>query len=817
MLRRIIKTHGKKWVPAVTAVCIFCVVLGQFIPFFQSKTQAATATWNFSEDNSQYSYDSEKLNVSSADARLNNAATANGASLNLNPRANVESDQAADFSSANKEYLTVPSNTSLQTGATDFELGGWIYLNTTSNYNFCITKTSWWDAPNQTEYGLAALYTNKYTFEVSDGNKLYSIASETITTGTWNFVRAWYDKTAKTINIQINNGTINSADFPNTPYIRDRDFKLGYTVIGGSASYLDGRMDSIYFKKSSTSANEASALYNSGVGRTYSDLTSSNGLGGFKEDLTSWWNLDEESGMRFDSAGTNNLSAAAAQLVAPPVYGSEMMANTGFETGDLSSWTNFSSAAVTTGTGEYYAGSYGVKMQGSGALSTDLLYQTLTVTAGSNYLYSFWTRGDGTNQGRYAVYDETNANFFVPVSTTGNYSTTYSLVPVSFTAPAGCTKIRVYAISPDGTDTTAYFDNFSVKKINTAAISNGGFENLDGANNFSNWTESASGSSTVSDAPSSSYTGGHSVKLNIDSSNSLAYIYRSILTAGRKYKFTAYMKAASGTPTVYLGDTAMSATTISTSYTQYSSYWAASTTNFGVYRAGATSNSIYIDDVTVESLGPISIAGVASTNSSNANFAAQLNGTNQYLQRAADSATSLNVGTGDFSIFGSFYLDKVPASSNYYTLFYKGAGSDATAGYWIYLNNSKLVARFTDGTGTRAIATGATTLTAASWYNFAIDFNRGGNMVVWLNNTSDATASISDKTGNADSNYAFQVGADGSADYFPGRIDNIGFIKRTLTDTEKSQIYNGGKSLKYSELPDSVKNDSALKGFWDLD
>ncbi len=116
MLRRIIKTHGKKWVPAVTAVCIFCVVLGQFIPFFQSKTQAATATWNFSEDNSQYSYDSEKLNVSSADARLNNAATANGASLNLNLRANVESDQAADFSSANKEYLTVPSNASLQTG-----------------------------------------------------------------------------------------------------------------------------------------------------------------------------------------------------------------------------------------------------------------------------------------------------------------------------------------------------------------------------------------------------------------------------------------------------------------------------------------------------------------------------------------------------------------------------------------------------------------------------------------------------------------------------------------------------------------------------
>jgi hypothetical protein len=85
---------------------------------------------------------------------------------------------------------------------------------------------------------------------------------------TWYYVVAWHDSTANTINIQINNGTPTSLSHTLGVYASGTGlFSIGST--GGTAAYMNGRIDEVSFWKRILTADERMTLYNSGNGLAY--------------------------------------------------------------------------------------------------------------------------------------------------------------------------------------------------------------------------------------------------------------------------------------------------------------------------------------------------------------------------------------------------------------------------------------------------------------------------------------------------------------------------------------------------------------------
>lgn len=80
-------------------------------------------------------------------------------------------------------------------------------------------------------------------------------------------------------------------------------FSVGnYYGYGGSYS-LGGRTDSLALYSRALSSSEIDALYNSGSGLFFSQLDA-----GQLVDLVSWWDMDEATGTRHDSIGSNDLT-----------------------------------------------------------------------------------------------------------------------------------------------------------------------------------------------------------------------------------------------------------------------------------------------------------------------------------------------------------------------------------------------------------------------------------------------------------------------------------------------------------------------------
>lgn len=85
---------------------------------------------------------------------------------------------------------------------------------------------------------------------------------------TWAFVVAWYDWDAQRLYVQVNNGTIYSADSWLRPgYTADSQFNLAYDT--GEDNYWQGQIDAVGVWKRVLTAAEREYLYNAGTGREF--------------------------------------------------------------------------------------------------------------------------------------------------------------------------------------------------------------------------------------------------------------------------------------------------------------------------------------------------------------------------------------------------------------------------------------------------------------------------------------------------------------------------------------------------------------------
>jgi hypothetical protein len=226
---------------------------------------------------------------------------------------------AAQFTNASSQYLSITDNAALSAGDIDFSVSAWVYLDSNGANRTIVHKGSNVSNGNYEYFLFYYSTTNRFRWAVSasggaeatlDANSLGAPA-----TGTWYYIVAWHDATANTISIQVNNGTVDSTSYSSGSQDSSQAFNIGRA--NGSGFYWDGRIDAVGFWKRTLSSTERAQLYNGGRGMTYQQVQAAS----LTTNLNGYWDLNETSGSRADSAGANTLTDNASVTSNPGVTG----------------------------------------------------------------------------------------------------------------------------------------------------------------------------------------------------------------------------------------------------------------------------------------------------------------------------------------------------------------------------------------------------------------------------------------------------------------------------------------------------------------
>jgi hypothetical protein len=170
----------------------------------------------------------------------------------------------ADFTAINNESLSITDNADLSLESTDFTISLWLNADLMGAYRRILGKS---DGGTSIEYLLQWNTGDFFTIYAGNGSTFDStnFAAQSLTTGTWYFVVLWKDTGSGFLNIQVNNGTPEtlSTIYPNTAT------GLGFFIGGIGTEYFDGVIDAVGVWKRVLTADERTALYNSGNGIEY--------------------------------------------------------------------------------------------------------------------------------------------------------------------------------------------------------------------------------------------------------------------------------------------------------------------------------------------------------------------------------------------------------------------------------------------------------------------------------------------------------------------------------------------------------------------
>jgi len=212
----------------------------------------------------------------------------------------------------------------------------------------------------------------------------------------------------------------------------------------------------------------------------------------FSDNLVAHWPLDDRAGaVAIDRTGRNNGDITGTTLgqsgigdglksqyfdgtndfIDISAIASNLILNGGFETvggggGDdvHANWTEHKSdGAIANETGTKHTGSDALKLT-AGAGKDTYDDQNVTVVAGSTNKIRLWVYGDGSDEGQYNIYDNTNTADIVALTGIGETAAAWAMVDIPFDAPATCTSVRVRLQCPDASGGVVYFDTVSVRR-----------------------------------------------------------------------------------------------------------------------------------------------------------------------------------------------------------------------------------------------------------------------------------------------------------------------------------------------------------------
>jgi len=157
-------------------------------------------------------------------------------------------------------------------------------------------------------------------------------------------------------------------------------------------------------------------------------------------------------------------TAAAAVTYDYTDYGPQLLLNNSFETagdGGADIWANWTESAGDGALANevviIHDGADACKTT-AGASNNTFVSQAIAVIPNQIYNLYFWTRGDGTNDGKFGIYDNTNGAWILDPTLTGITAAAYAPYSYNFTTPSGCVLASIYFWCPTTNGGVAYFD-----------------------------------------------------------------------------------------------------------------------------------------------------------------------------------------------------------------------------------------------------------------------------------------------------------------------------------------------------------------------
>ena len=193
---------------------------------------------------------------------------------------------ARQYTVASVEYHWRASEALLQLGDIDLTLAAWVYLDSKGAHRSIVSK--YFAGPNaRTMWLFYNNTTDRFDFHL----RLVGDAATAVVTAnnlgspalsTWYFIVAWHDSVANTINIQVDNGVVDSAATGlSLLAAKTSPWNVGAYggAGGGSSSQWNGRIGPTAFWKSAAGGGGAltqaqrDCLWNAGAGLQYVNFT----------------------------------------------------------------------------------------------------------------------------------------------------------------------------------------------------------------------------------------------------------------------------------------------------------------------------------------------------------------------------------------------------------------------------------------------------------------------------------------------------------------------------------------------------------------
>jgi hypothetical protein len=173
---------------------------------------------------------------------------------------------AVDLSSGNS--LSRASGADVSPGNVDFTLAFWVRFDAIPGAADVLGK---WAGGGQLEYDvyLPGPFNHLQFICSTTGSDFPAVAAATfglLSATTWYFVVAWHDAAANTLNIQVNNGAVDSAPHAGGVFQGSTALLLGGSNFGAP---MDGRLDEVALWHRVLTSDERTALYNGGAGLAY--------------------------------------------------------------------------------------------------------------------------------------------------------------------------------------------------------------------------------------------------------------------------------------------------------------------------------------------------------------------------------------------------------------------------------------------------------------------------------------------------------------------------------------------------------------------
>jgi hypothetical protein len=173
------------------------------------------------------------------------------------------------------DRLEVASNTGLQTGPVDYTVAFWVNLDINTAPMTIMNKAG---VSGQDEYVVSykPAPIDRFVLEVYAGGAYANVNADSAgspTVGQWYLIVAWHNQAATTINIQVNNGVVDSFT-PVPPVFSGASDVIVGTYGPGIGAMLSGLVDeAAFWKNHIVSPADRTALYFAGSGLPFSDWT----------------------------------------------------------------------------------------------------------------------------------------------------------------------------------------------------------------------------------------------------------------------------------------------------------------------------------------------------------------------------------------------------------------------------------------------------------------------------------------------------------------------------------------------------------------